>query len=97
MRTHQRRGSNGIVARLGRLGRIVRLVPRKVHKEKSARGCRGGKTVVEKGRFVSLIAFAGSGFTRVHAHEAVLNPPSPFSGAGRSAVTRRRRRVGAAT
>lgn len=72
LRTHQRRGSDDIVARLGRLGRIdVRFVPHKVTKEKPPRGCRGGKIVTDEGHFVGLIAFRGErGYTRVRVHRA---------------------------
>jgi hypothetical protein len=72
LRIPPRRGSDDIVAGLGRLGRIdVRFVPGKVRREKPPRGCRGGDTVIERGRFVGTIAFHGEGgFTEAHGHAA---------------------------
>jgi hypothetical protein len=71
-RVRPRRDSDDIVAGLGRLGRIdVRFVPARVRRRKPPGGCRGGKTRVEQGHFVGLVAFRGErGFTRVRAHRA---------------------------
>jgi hypothetical protein len=72
LRVHPRRGSDDIVARLGKLGRIdVRFVPHKVRRKRPEEGCKGGKTVIEEGALIGLIAFHGErGFTRVHTHRA---------------------------
>jgi hypothetical protein len=90
LRVHPRRGSDDIVARLGKLGRIdVRFVPHKVRRKRPEEGCKGGKTVIEEGAFVGLIAFHGErGFTRVHTRRAAgsvvrtptltCKPPGPL-------------------
>jgi hypothetical protein len=90
LRVHPRRGSDDIVARLGRLGRIdVRFVPHKVRRKPPEEGCTGGKTVIEEGEFVGLVAFHGDGgFTEAQAHRAegsivrtpalTCKPPKPL-------------------
>lgn len=72
LRVHPRRGSDDIVADLGKLGRLdVRFIPGKIRYEKPPEDCHGGRTVIEQGHFVGLIAFhAEAGFTEVHAHRA---------------------------
>lgn len=70
--TRQARGFDGIRARVGKLGHIdVRFVPGRAKEHQRIPGCRGGKTVVEKGHFAGLIDFRGEhGYTRVRAHRA---------------------------
>jgi hypothetical protein len=90
LRVRPRHGSDDIVARLGKLGRIdARFVPLKVRRKRPEEGCKGGKTVIEEGEFVGLVAFHGErNFTQVHAHRAVgtivrtpaltCKPPKPL-------------------
>ena len=94
------RGSDAIKARIGRLGRIdVRFVPNQVKERSPPRICRGGKTIVEIGHFVGLIAFRGErGVTRVRAHRAagvILKRPALSCRSHRSANKNRKREGGA--
>lgn len=67
------RGSDRIKARIGKLGHVdVRFVPRSIRKKWTLpHGCHGGRSVVEEGHFVGVIAFRGErGYTRARAHHA---------------------------